>query len=114
MTELNVLLLGYNKFVIMKINMAIANKKYRETENGKEKTKILRKKWTANHKEDDNYRIKINLQSKLRYHRQIDMNDDDAYRKKLNLQAKIRSHNKKKKILELEKTQVSIADSLAK
>ena len=44
MTELideNVLLLGYNKFVVMKINMAIANKKYRETENGKEKTTYM-------------------------------------------------------------------------
>ena len=112
MTELidgNLLLSYYNKFVAIRDKMAVANKKHRETENGKEKTKILRNKWIDTHKNDDIYRIKINLESKLRYHRQI---DNDAYRKKLNLQAKARrDHRKEEQKLEFESKQISLADS---
>ena len=59
----------YNKFVAIRIKMAVANKKYRDTQHGKEKTRIIRNQWIENHKDDDEYRKKINLQAKIRYHR---------------------------------------------
>ena len=70
MTDENTeVLLGYNKFVNLRIKMAVANKKYRDTQHGKEKTRIIRNKWIENHKDDDEYRKRLNLQAKMRYHR---------------------------------------------
>ena len=70
MTDENTeILLGYNKFVNLRIKMAVANKKYRDTLHGKEKTRIIRNNWIENHKDDDEYRKRLNLQAKIRHHR---------------------------------------------
>ena len=66
MTDENTeILLGYNKFVNLRIKMAVANKKYRDTQHGKEKTRIIRNNWIENHKDDDEYRKRLNLKAKM-------------------------------------------------
>ena len=84
MTDENTeILLGYKKFVNLRNKMAVANKKYRDTQHGKEKTRIIRYQWIEDHKDDDEYRKRLNLQAKIRYHRKkanklIDISSGDS------------------------------------
>ena len=62
------LLLGYQKFVALRIRQAVANKKYRETENGKIKTYEMHRVWVDKHKDDVEYKKHQNMKARARYH----------------------------------------------
>ena len=50
---------GYEKFRKLRENMAIANKKYRNTEKGREKMRMLHKEWLLTKKDDEEYKLKV-------------------------------------------------------
>lgn len=50
---------GYEKFRKIRENMAIANKKYRSTEKGREKMSMLHKAWLLTKKDDVEYQLKL-------------------------------------------------------
>jgi ribosomal protein L35 len=62
------ILLGYNKFLELRSKQAIANKKYRATENGKLKTKSMHQAWILTKKDDTDYRQNTNKKQRERYH----------------------------------------------
>ena len=66
--DISEIIIGYKKFIIMRAKMASANRKYRATEHGKEKTRIMHRIWCNNHK-DEAYMKQTNLKAKERYHR---------------------------------------------
>jgi hypothetical protein len=58
---------GYDSFILIRQRMAVSNRKYRLSKHGKEKTKILHKKWTDSKKDDLEYQKKINANQRRRY-----------------------------------------------
>jgi hypothetical protein len=55
-----VLLLGCrNSFWKLREKMAIANKKYRRTDKGREKMSMLHKAWILTKKDDEEYKLKV-------------------------------------------------------
>jgi HEPN domain-containing protein len=58
----------YNKFIKMRESMAIANEKYRNSDNGKEKMKMLHKRWFQEHKNNPEYKKQVNAKARERYH----------------------------------------------
>ena len=64
----NEIIIGYEKFIILREKMAASNKKYRCSENGKIQTKIQHKRWTDTKKDDVEYRNNINTRQRERYH----------------------------------------------
>jgi ribosomal protein L35 len=65
--EKSEILLGYNKFLELRLKQAIANKKYRATENGKIKTIKMHRAWILTKKDDMEYNT--NLKQRERYQR---------------------------------------------
>jgi ribosomal protein L35 len=61
------ILSGYNKFLELRLKQAIANKKYRSTENGKIKTVEMHRAWILTKKDDKDYRQNINKNRRERY-----------------------------------------------
>jgi hypothetical protein len=61
------ILLGYNKFLELRMKQAIANKKYRATEHGKIKTIEMHREWIAKKKGDVEYKRNTNLKQRERY-----------------------------------------------
>jgi ribosomal protein L35 len=62
------ILTGYNKFLELRNKQAIANKKYRATENGKLRTIEMHRAWILTKKDDTDYRQNTNLKQRERYH----------------------------------------------
>jgi ribosomal protein L35 len=62
------ILIGYNKFLELRNKQAIANKKYRATENGRLKTVEMHRAWILGKKDDTDYRQNTNLKQRERYH----------------------------------------------
>ncbi len=60
-------ILGYNKFLELRLKQAIANKKYRATEHGKIKTVEMHRAWILTKKDDNDYRQNINKNQRERY-----------------------------------------------
>ena len=71
MTEIQVdigeLLLNYHKFKLSQSRMAVANLKYRRTNNGKKHTKINQQKWIDSKKNDQEYHLRVNKSQRDRY-----------------------------------------------
>ena len=61
------IILGYEKYLAMRLSMSTANKKYRNTEYGKEQTRKQHRIWVNNHKDDEEYRNHINMKQRERY-----------------------------------------------
>ncbi len=61
------ILTGYNKFLELRNKQAIANKKYRATENGKLRTIEMHRAWILTKKDDNDYRQNINKNQRERY-----------------------------------------------
>ena len=57
-----------DRFKKLRENMAMANKRYRNTEKGKTKMIELRKAWIESKKNDDVYRLSVNTKQRERYH----------------------------------------------
>ena len=76
MTEIQVdideLLLNYHKFKLLRSRMAIANLKYRRTDNGKKRNKINQQKWLDSKKDDQEYRHRVNQSQRERYKQRMD------------------------------------------
>jgi hypothetical protein len=64
----SVVLLGYNKFLELRSKQAIANKKYRATENGKLRTVEMHRAWILTKKDDLEYKKNTNMKQRERYH----------------------------------------------
>ena len=62
------ILTGYNKFLELRNKQAIANKKYRATENGKLRTIKMHRAWILTKKDDMEYKNNTNLKQRERYH----------------------------------------------
>jgi hypothetical protein len=62
------IILGYNKFLELRLKQVIANKKYRATENGKIKTIEMHRAWILTKKGDIEYKKNTNLKQRERYH----------------------------------------------
>jgi hypothetical protein len=62
------ILIGYNKFLELRMKQAIANKKYRATENGKLRTVEMHRTWILTKKDDLEYKKNTNLKQRERYH----------------------------------------------
>jgi predicted DsbA family dithiol-disulfide isomerase len=58
---------GYDGFIKLKLKMSESNSKYRKSENGKNVTKILHKKWTDSKKTDEEYQKNIDKNHRERY-----------------------------------------------
>jgi hypothetical protein len=61
------ILIGYNKFLELRNKQAIANKKYRATENGRLKTVEMHRAWILTKKDDLEYKKNTNLKQRERY-----------------------------------------------
>jgi hypothetical protein len=61
------ILLGYKKFLELRMKQAIANKKYRATEHGKIKTIEMHRAWILTKKDDIEYKRNTNLKQRERY-----------------------------------------------
>ena len=61
------ILTGYNKFLELRNKQAIANKKYRATENGRLKTVEMHRAWILTKKNDLEYKKNTNLKQRERY-----------------------------------------------
>ena len=75
MTEIQVdigeLLLNYHKFKLLRSRMAVANLKYRRTDNGKKHTKINQQKWIDSKKNDQEYHLRVNQSQRDRYRKKM-------------------------------------------
>ena len=63
------LLIGYNKHLATKAKLVISNKRYRQSEKGKQKSYEMHKNWFDNIKHDEEYKKKQNALAKVRYHK---------------------------------------------
>jgi hypothetical protein len=72
------MLLGYNKFLELRMKQAIANKKYRATENGRLKTIQMHRAWILTKKDDMEYKNNTNLKQRERYQRRKMKKLEDA------------------------------------
>ena len=75
MTEIQVdigeLLLNYHKFKLLRSRMAVANLKYRRTDNGKKHTKINQEKWINSKKNDQEYHLRVNQSQRDRHRKKM-------------------------------------------
>jgi hypothetical protein len=62
-------ILGYNKFIELRNKQAIANKKYRTTENGRLKTIQMHRARILTKKDDMEYKNNTNFKQRERYKR---------------------------------------------
>jgi hypothetical protein len=62
------LLKGYTKYLRVKAQMELANKKYRASEHGQIQSKINHKNWFESKKSDMEYKKIVNEKAKARYH----------------------------------------------
>jgi predicted acyltransferase (DUF342 family) len=62
------ILIGYNKFLELRIRQATANKKYRATEHGRIKTIEIHRAWINKKKGDVEYKKNTNLKQRERYY----------------------------------------------
>ena len=62
------------KFTALRLKMSIANKKYKNTIEGKARTKLIQQKWVLSKKKknDEEYRIKVNKSQRERYRKRVD------------------------------------------
>ena len=60
------------KFTALRFKMGIANKKYKNTVEGKARTKLIQQKWVLSKKNDEEYRIKVNKSQRERYRKRVD------------------------------------------
>ena len=60
------------KFTALRLKMSIANKKYKNTVEGKARTKIIQQKWVLSKKNDEEYRRKVNKSQRERYRKRVD------------------------------------------
>ena len=70
--DINELLLTYQKFQLSKSRMAVANLKYRRTDNGKKHAKLNQQKWLDSKKDDQEYRLRVNQSQRERYRKRMD------------------------------------------
>ena len=70
--DIDELLLHYHKFKLLRSRMAVANLKYRRTDNGKKHTKINQQKWLDSKKNDEEYRLQVNQSQRERYRKRMD------------------------------------------
>ena len=75
MTEIQVdigeLLLNYHKFKLLRSRTAVANLKYRRTDNGKKHTKINQQKWIDSKKNDQEYHLRVNQSQRDRHRKKM-------------------------------------------
>jgi ribosomal protein L35 len=69
---------GYNKFLELRLKQAIANKKYRLSENGKIKTVEMHRAWILTKKDDNDYRQNIHKNQRERYRIRKNKKTEDA------------------------------------
>ena len=62
------MLIGYNKFMAIRVRQSVANKRYRATEHGKAKTNEMHRLWCDKKKDDIEYRKDLNMKARARYH----------------------------------------------
>ena len=60
------------KFTALRLKMSVANKKYKNTVEGKARTKLIQQKWVLSKKDDKEYRIKVNKSQRERYRKRVD------------------------------------------
>ena len=60
------------KFTALRLKMGIANKKYKNTVEGKARTKLIQQKWVLSKKNDEEYRIRVNKSQRERYRKRVD------------------------------------------
>ena len=60
------------KFTALRLKMGIANKKYKNTVEGKTRTKLIQQKWVLSKKNDEEYRIRVNKSQRERYRKRVD------------------------------------------
>ena len=58
---------GYNKFLVIRKGMDLANKKYRSTEHGMEMIRKQHRIWVNLHKDNEEYRNNTNMKQRERY-----------------------------------------------
>ena len=61
------IILGYEKYLAIRLSMSTANNKYRNTEYGNEQTRKQHRIWVNNHKDDEEYRNHMNMKQRERY-----------------------------------------------
>ena len=61
------IILGYEKYLALRLSMSTANKKYRCTEHGMEMIRKQHRIWVNNHKDDEEYRNQTNMKQRERY-----------------------------------------------
>lgn len=70
--DISTLISTYEKFKHYQEKMKEANKRYRSTERGREKAKIVQQRWLESKKGDDQYRQIVNEKQKERYRRKVE------------------------------------------
>ena len=60
------------KFTALRLKMSVANKKYKNTVEGKARTKLIQQKWVLSNKNDEEYRLKVNESQRERYRKRVD------------------------------------------
>ena len=61
------IIIGYNKFLVIRKGMDLANKKYRSTEHGMEMIRKQHRIWVNLHKDKEEYRNNTNMKQRERY-----------------------------------------------
>ena len=61
------IIIGYNKFLVIRKGMDLANKKYRSTEHGMEMIRKQHRIWVNLHKDNEEYRNNTNMKQRERY-----------------------------------------------
>ena len=69
--DIDELLLNYHEFKLLRSRMAVANLKYRRTDNGKKHTKINQQKWIDSKKNDQEYHLRVNQSQRDRYRKKM-------------------------------------------
>ena len=60
------------KFTALRLKMSVANKKYKNTVEGKARTKLIQQKWVLSNKNDEEYRLKVNESQRERYRKRVE------------------------------------------
>lgn len=60
------------KFTALRLKMGIADKKYKNTVEGKASTKLIQQKWVLSKKNDEEYRLRVNKSQRERYRKRVD------------------------------------------
>ena len=61
------IIIGYEKFLVIRSSLHAANKKYRSTKHGMEMIRKQHWIWVNNHKDDEEYRNHTNMKQRERY-----------------------------------------------